>query len=252
MGNSKVFGLNLKSMSDEQLAQLIELDMHLDTEKETDSLKELINKLIFVEAKKRKGKTAWAMATAWKLREYFDKPVVCVGTKMGLKPEFGPFDYISEAEWREELEKITVAANENENAEKVNEVFRAKGIHIIGATVLFDEAYKLMWSRTPQDKIVKLTVQWVSQVGHYDCTCIVLAPIEAMIDKLIRPQFDWKGQAFFNKYTKVVTVRLQYGIDVLTFTVDLLDGSTHIPFGDMYNTTNITGYRAQTLSAPKI
>jgi hypothetical protein len=241
-------GLNLKRLTDEQLMQLLELDMQLDLEKQTSALEQLRHKLTFVSGKKGKGKSAFAVAASWWLRENFGQPVVCVGSKMGLLPAFGPFDYIPEGEFKEELAKITIAANEDENAEHVAEIFRAKGIHLIGSTVVFDESHKLMNARTPQDKMVKLTVQFMSQIRHYDATGIVLAPDESMIDKLIRLQFDWKGQAFFNKYTKVVTVHLQYGIDVMNFEIDLLDGSAHTPFGEMYNTRNLLGYRQASLN----
>jgi hypothetical protein len=171
---------------------------------------------------------------------------------MGLNSNFGPFEYLPELEFKDELAKIDLVASEDENAEMVAEIFKKKGIKIMGATLVFDEAYKLMNARTPQDKMVKLTVQFVAQSRHYLCTPIILAPDEAMIDKLIRLQFDWKGQSFFNKYTKVVTTHLQYGIDVLNFETDLLDDSTHIPFGQMYNTTNVLGYRASSLNIKKL
>jgi hypothetical protein len=245
-------GLNLKGLNNTQLMELVELDMQMDLQDYTDNLKQLVKKITFVYGKKGKGKTAFAVAASWGLREYFDQPVVCIGSKMGLGPAFGPFDYMPEVEFKEELAKIDMVANEDENAEMVAEIFKRKGIKIMGATIIFDEAYKLMNARSPQDKMVKLTVQFVSQCRHYLCTPIILAPDERMIDKLIVLQMDWKGQAFWNKYTYTTTIRLQYGVDVITFEVDLTDGSLHTPFGEMYNSQNILGYRPSTLNIQKL
>jgi hypothetical protein len=245
-------GLNLNRLSDEQLLELVELDMQMDSEKQMDALEAIRKKLTFVGGKKGKGKTAFAVAAAWGMREGFGQPVVAIGSKMGLKPEFGPFDFMPEADFRDELAKIDMVSSEDENAEMVADVFKKKGIKIIGATLVFDEAYKLMNARTPQDKMVKLTVQFVAQSRHYSCTPIILAPDEIMIDKLIRLQFDWKGQSFFNKYTGVVTTHLQYGVDVLNFETDLFDGSIHTPYSEMYKTTNILGYRQTSLTMKKL
>ncbi|MEM3426780.1 MAG: zonular occludens toxin domain-containing protein [Nitrososphaerales archaeon] len=235
-------------MSDEQLLQLVALDLAAEQEDLAKALEQLLNKITFVSGKKGKGKTAFAVAASYNIRELFGRPVVCVGSRMGLRPEFGPFDYIPEAEFKEELAKITLVANEDENAEHVAEVFRRRGIHLIGSVVVFDEAYKLMNARTPQDKLVKLTVQFVSQIRHYDCTAIVLAPDISMVDKLIRLQFDWTGQAFYNPYTGVVVVHLTYGLDTLNFEIDLFDDSLHPAYASMYNTRNIVGYRAASLN----
>jgi hypothetical protein len=239
-------------MTDEQLMELLEMDMQLDLEKQTDLIKQLQQKITFISGKKGKGKTASAVAIAYWLRESFGQPVVAIGSKMGLLPQFGPFDYMPENEFKEELAKIDMVASEDENAEMVADIFKKKGIKIMGATIIFDEAYKLMNARTPQDKMVKLTVQFVAQSRHYLCTPIILAPDEAMIDKLIKLQFDWKGQAFWNKYTGVVTTRLQYGIDVITFEIDIFDDSLHTAFRSMYNTTNVLGYRASTLNIKQL
>lgn len=247
-----VASLKLRGMTDEQLMELVELELQFDLEKQTDMLKALRQKITFISAKKGKGKTATAVALSYWLRESFGQPVVAIGSKMGLLPEFGPFDYMPESEFKDELAKIDLVAREDENAEMVADIFKKKGIKIMGATLVFDEAYKLMNARTPHDKLVKLTVQFVSQSRHYLCTPIILAPDERMIDRLITLQFDWKGQAFWNKYTHVVTTRLQYGIDVVTFEIDLLDESLHTAFGKMYNSQNVLGYRASSLNIQKL
>jgi len=243
--------LNFRRMTDEQLMQLVALDIAAEQEDQAKALEQLLNKITFVSGKKGKGKTAFAVAAAYNMREIFGRPVVCVGSKMGLQPSFGPFDYISEADFKEELSRINLVANENENAEHVAQIFRDRGIHLIGSVVVFDEAYKLMNARTPQDKLVKLTVQFVSQIRHYDCTAIILAPDINMVDKLIRLQFDWTGQAFFNPYTGVVVVHLTYGLDVINFEIDLFDDSLHPAYASMYNTRNIVGYRTSSLNIKK-
>ncbi len=170
--------LNLRRLTDEQLFELVELEMESDLEKQTDCFKQLQKKITFVSGKKGKGKTAFAVGASWWLRESFNQPVVAIGTKMGLNERFGPFSYLPEAEFKDELAKIEMVASEDENAQMVAEIFKKKGIKIMGATLVFDEAYKLMNARTPQDKMVKLTVQFVAQCRHYLCTPIILAPDE--------------------------------------------------------------------------
>lgn len=240
--------INYNELDDAALVHLLDILGQLESEKRANALSELLEKAIFIEGKKRRGKTLTALAIAWWLRELFNRPVVVVASRMGLNENFGPFKYLSEHDFRDEMERINVAVSEEENAEQVAKMFDKYGISILYATVIFDEAYKLFNARRPMDKMNMLTANFVAQQAHYHVTTIFTAPSESQVDKNVRLQFDWKGRVYHNKYTHKAKVRFVQGLDTLTIEVDgYNDPTPQNPFYFMYDSWVLLGFRKQTL-----
>ena len=240
--------IKFEELSNEALIEVFKCFVDISEEKKESALARLVEQAILIEGKKRRGKTLSAVGLSWELRERFGRPVVCVGSKMSLNANFGPFIYMPESDFRAEMEKIDVASKEEESAERVANMFERYGIRILYATVVFDEAYKLFNVRTPMDKLTQLTGFFVAQQAHYHVTTIFLAPNREQVDKRIRTQLDWQGRVYHNKYTNVARVRLVQGIDVVTYDIDGASDSEHIPFYDMYDSWGLLGFRKTSLN----
>ena len=235
--------IRFEEMDNATLAEVFRAFVDLEEEEREDALAKLIETAILIEGKKGRGKTLTAIGLSWELRERFGRGVVCVGSKMSLNEKFGPYQFMSEGDFRTEMEKITAAATEEDNAEQVASMFEKYGISILYKTVVFDEAYKLFNARTPMDKLTQLTGFFVAQQRHYHVTTIFLSPTREMLDKRIRLQLDWQGRVYHNKYTHIARCRLVSGIDVVTYDVDGASDAEHVPFYDMYLTQGLLGFR---------
>lgn len=240
--------LKFEEMSNDTLAEIFRCFVDLEEQEKEDTLSRLLETAILIEGKKRRGKTLTAVGISWELRERFGRPIIAVGSKMGLNENFGLFKYMPEGDFRNEMEKVSVAANEEENAERVANMFEKYGVSIIGAIVLFDESYKLFNARTPMDKLTQLTGFFVAQQSHYHATTIFTSPTRGMLDQRIRVQLDWQGRVYHNKYTNTARVRLVNGIDVITYDVDGASDTEHIPFYEMYDSWNLLGFRKTSLT----
>lgn len=239
--------IKFEEMSDEALAEIFRCLVDIDEEKKEETLARLLETAVLIEGKKRRGKTLAAIGISYELRERFGRQVVAVGSKMSLNENFGPYIYMPESDFRNEMEKISVAAKEEENAERVASMFERYGISIIHATVVFDEAYKLFNVRTPMDKLTQLTGFFVAQQAHYHVTTMFLVPSREQVDKRIRTQLDWQGRVYHNKYTNIARVRLVSGIDVIMYDVDGASDAEHVPFYEMYDSWGMLGFRPASL-----
>ena len=188
-----------------------------------------------------------AVAILHHLREDFGRHVVTVGTKMGLKPEFGEFQSLSETQFKDALEKIQDIVDEELAAEEVVKALRAKGVDLMYSSIAFDESYKLFDCRTPSDKMTRLFGYFMAQQAHYHCTTVLLTPNREMIDKRVRQQLDWQGRCFHNKWTHKCTVRFVGGLETMTFTFSGVDDTYHIPYYNLYDRWTLTGYRRKHL-----
>lgn len=246
--------LNPEKMSIEQLQEMFALDVEMQQASQQDVLARIQESKTMITGKGGRGKTLSAVAIAYMLRERFGQPVIAIGSKMGLgrgaggSDAFGPFQNMDERDFKEELERLNVAASEEENAEQVAKAFEKYGVSILYSTLVFDEARKLLNSRRPQDKLVQLTGDFVMQARHYHCTTIILAPSEDEIDKRVVRQLDWKGRCYHNPYTDICRVRLTQGLEVLTLDIDGADNTLHPAYYDMYNSWTLLGYRQSSLS----
>lgn len=244
---TKTREFNPDRLSLEQLDELFALDTDIADSEQEDVIARLLETSVDIIGKKGRGKTITGVCVSWQLRQRFNRDVICVGSKMGLKDAYGPYKFLSEADFRAEMEAISVVADEEENAEQVVEMFKRHGISIMYSTVIFDEAYKLFEARRSSDKMVQLTGYFMAQQRHYHVTTIFMSPDEDMIDKRIIRQVDWKGRCFHNKYTDICRARFTQGLETITLDIDGVDDTMHPAYYDMYNSWNLLGYRKQSL-----
>ena len=242
--------IDYDELTDKELLDLVGAYFSLEREKREDTLARLVEQAILIEGKKGRGKSLTALAIAWWLRELFNRPVITVGSRMGIRKEFGPHKVMSEMDFRNELNQLSIVANEEDNAENVAKAFEKYGISILYSTLVFDEAYKLFNSRTPMDKLVQLFGMFVAQSRHYHVTTLLLTPDRSMVDgKRVRPQMDWNGRVYHNKYTNRARLRLIAGIETITLEIDgKNDPTPELPFYDMYDSWALLGYRASQLN----
>lgn len=234
---------DLEELSDGELLAIAEAYLHLDAERREEKLARLVEQALMIEGKKGRGKSLIAMSIAWWLRELFNRPVITVGSKMGLRSSFGPHKVMSELAFRDELNQLSIVSNEEDNAENVARAFEKYGISILYATIIFDEAYKLFNARNPMDKLIQLFGFFIAQSRHYHVTTLLLTPDRSMLDgKRVRPQMDWNGRVYHNKYTNTARLRLISGIETLTLQVDgKNDPDPTMPFYDMYDSWALLG-----------
>jgi len=239
--------IELGDLTKKDLENLLEMRLMLQDAKEEDALARLVEQSILLEGKKGRGKTLSAVAIAYQMRERFNRHVITVGTKMGLFPEFGEFENLTEIQFKDALSKIQDVVDEEAGAEEVVKALREKGVDLLYATLVFDESYKLFDCRTPSDKLARAFGYFMAQQRHYHCTTILLTPNRTMIDKRVRQQLDWQGRCFHNPWTHKCTVRLVGGLDTMTFTLSGIDESNHVAYYDMYDTHTLVGFRRKHL-----
>jgi len=237
----------LEDLTKHDLEQLVNMKLMLSESKEEDALARLVETSILLEGKKGRGKSLSAVAITYQLRERFNRHVITVGTKMGLSPEFGDSEVLSETQFKDVLGKIQDVVDEGVVAEGVVNALKANGVDLMYSTLVFDEAYKLFDCRTPSDKLARVFGYFMAQQRHYHCTTLLLTPNREMVDKRVRQQLDWQGRCFHNKWSHKCTVRLVGGLETVTFTFNGIDDTYHTPYYDMYETHVLTGFRRKSL-----
>ena len=242
------YGLDIDALSTEAMEAVLEIMDEVEEERKEDALTQLREKTLLIEAKKRRGKTLTAVALSWELREKFGQSVVVVGSNMGLKPEFGPAQFMTEGEFRQELENIALVASEADNAEAVTKAFEKYGIKIYGATIVFDEARKLFNRRAPMDKLCQLFADYLMQSAHYHTTNILTAPEEQDIDRRVCKQIDWRGRVYHNNYTHIARCRFTQGVETIVYEVNGASDAEHVPFYSLYDSWSLLGFRSRSLS----
>ena len=242
------YGLDLEHLSTEAMLAIVDVLDEVEEEQKEDALTQLREKTILIEAKKRRGKTLTSVALSWEMREKFQQPVVVVGSNMGLKPEFGEANFMTDGEFRNELSNIALVASEADNAEAVAKAFEKYGIKIYGATVVFDEARKLFNRRAPMDKLCQLFSDYLMQSAHYHTTNILTAPEEQDIDRRVCKQIDWRGRVYHNKYTNIARCRFTQGVETIVYEVNGASDEQHVPFYQMYDSWALLGFRPRALN----
>lgn len=222
----------------------------LEDMKAEDDLAQLVEKFSLVQGKKGKGKSLGAIHLAYNIRERFDIPIVLIGDKMGIKEAFGPVHHMSIMAFKEELEKLSVAAKEAEQAEQVVDIFKKHGISIVGAMLVIDESYELFDARRSSDKLVQTMGYFCAKQRHYHITLMVLAPAEKMLDQRITMQIDWRGRVYTNEYSGNCNLRFVNGLQAVAFRFNGNDtgGGIHAPYFQMYDSWNVQGYRKASLN----
>lgn len=181
----------------EQFEAYLEARRQANVAKKKQLLVNLVNQVTLLEGKKGKGKTLAAVAIVKSVRELYDKPVVIIGSKMGLTEEFGDYTFLDEKQFVNELDsvaKISKSTPDEAVQGAVEKALRNLGVNIYNAVLVFDEAYKLFDARTPSDKLVRVFGYFVAQSRHYGITIVLISPHRDMIDKRVRRQADWYGR----------------------------------------------------------
>ena len=221
-------------------------------EKRMDILSRVVESCTMLEGKKGRGKTITGVALSYNLREAFNMPTICVGSRMGLiKDIYGPYEFIDEREFLDILENITAVSKftpEKQLGLAIDEALKSMGINILGANMVFDESYKLFDSRTPSDKLVRIFGYLIAQMRHYHLTVLLLTPHRDMVDKRVRRQVDNMGRCFFNKRREKCTVWLRGGGSTWKMSVNNIDQFGMRPnYYDMYDSWTLLGFRKKHL-----
>jgi hypothetical protein len=244
----------LKAFTSEELLAILQVADAVQDRKEEDALARLLETAILYEGKKGRGKTLTAVAQSYQLRERFGRHVIAVGSKMGLKPEFGEFQNLDEREFKNALDTIAEVAedkdSEKKGAEEVHKALLSRGVDLLYSTIVFDEAYRL-FDASHRDRLSRLFGYFVSQSRHYHCTIILLTPNRKMVDQRVTQQIDWWGRVFHNKWTDKCEVILTAGLETMTFSIDGADGTYHTPYYEMYNSWALLGFRKSHLTIEK-
>ena len=239
-----------------QQKRTLEAQLAQKESKTRRKLELLIEAATLLTGKKGRGKTLSAVAISYNLRELYNIPTVCVGSKMGLKYDvYGPAAEIDERALINELEKITdiVRAPDTELEQALDKVLADMGVSIYGALVAVDEAYKLLESRTPSDKMVRLFGYLISQMRHYNLTLMLMAPHPDMIDKRVRRQLDFTGRCFMNKRKQRCVVWFTGSGYTWRFRVNNADPLGLRPnYYDMYETKALLGFRQKHLEVDEV
>jgi len=204
-----------------------------------------LEQVTFLEAKKRRGKTLSMVCMAYWFRELFGLNIICVGSRMGIRPEFGPYQFLDEKEFIAQLDSISEVSKrstEKELEKNVEEVLEKMGVRLYRSAMFFDEAYKLFEARAAMDKLVRLFGYFVAQSAHYHVTIVMSSPNRLMLDRRVRQQIDWWGRCFYIPRMKKSIVRFMQGLEHWKMTVD---GPRYFP---MYDSWTLLGYRQSQLN----
>lgn len=233
-----------KMTADEKRMAIAQVKQEKLLQKQAEAIGSLVRQITLFEGKKGRGKTLAAVAIAYQMREFFDIPTVVIGSSMDLTPAYGPYTFLDEREFIDNLDrmtKISKGTNDQEVGDAVEIVMEKMGIQVHDSLLVFDEAYKFFDARTPSDKLVRVFGYFVAQSRHYKSSIFLISPNRDMMDKRVRRQIDWFGRCFTNKRTNVTTVRLTGGVESWKLRVN---GPT---YWDMYDTHAILGFRSKHL-----
>ena len=244
--------LRLEDLPRNVLETLVELKFAIRDEQEQDAIRRLVEQALLLEGKKGRGKTLGAVVICYLIRELFDRHVITVGSKMGLTPVFGSHEELTEGQFKDALGKIQDVVEEEAAAEEVWKALKDKGVDLMYATIVFDEAYKLFDARNPMDKLTRTFGYFMAQQRHYHCTTILCTPNREMVDKRVKQQVDWFGRCFHNKWTHQGVIRLVSGLETLPLSYNAIDDSAHARYYDMYNSWQVVGFRRSSLNIQKV
>jgi len=179
-------------------------DIDPQTLKEMMWFMDFLEALIVIEGRKGSGKTCGSVAIAWKLKELFNRPVIC---DFHPTDEFGEYTFLDEKKFLKHLSDITDVAKNTAQEDidlAVEWSLRKLGIQLSESTIILDESYRYFDCRTPTDKLVRIFGYFIAQSRHYRNTIILLTPNKLMLDRRVRQQVDFYGRVAFNARTQVI------------------------------------------------
>ena len=168
---------------------------------------QFIETLIVIEGKKGSGKTQLAISILKNLDKYFEVPTI---TDQRLKSEYGPYHFLDEKIFINEITKISDVSKGTTQEEvdlAVEWSLKKQGIILEGAALFLDEAYKYFDCRTPTDKLVRIFGYFIAQMRHYHCTVILCTPSRRYLDRRVKDQIDYLAKVAYNRKTETVHAR---------------------------------------------
>lgn len=266
------------------------LSRQIEIAKEANTIKfrELVSRLLYQitlhEARKGKGKSLSLIAESKELKDMTDKPVLVIGTGLGIDEKtYGPFRLMYEEEFVEALklfselskledtgrtkdispeeafkQKLENIGNGTEARERKVKLLLEK-MGLLGGILIGDEVYKLLDARRPGDRTILNFTYFGASSRHYGVTMLLAAPNRSQIDKRVRLQVDY----YANCNTTCQSIMTPDGPLCIT------PGCPHITttrysngrdiswklkfwgpkYWPMYNTFNVLGFRDKMLKA---
>lgn len=201
--------------------------------KELEFFAPMTEAFIWLRGKARSGKTASSVSIAYNLRKYFGKTPI-----LDFKPypAFGYYQYMGTIEFIEMLEAFGDLTEQGKldglDKEALKETFKRElGYDLMDSTIVLDEAYKSLRSRTPSKKVVLAYNSFLQTYGHYFITMVIISPFANMIDKDVTRQVTLPLNCSYDSRSMRVMAQ---GLD--RNTLDVVRLITPIKkYGEMYN-----------------
>lgn len=244
--------LDPTKMTLRQLQEMLELELDSEEDEHYNNLEQLLDKKTLIWGKGGSGKTTVGICIGHDIRERWNRPVIIVGTRMGvIREKFGEVREIDELEFLDQLTRINKAVGKDTditNPEQTQALLMSHGVYLFGATILVDEGLNLVDRRRYSDPVNQVVVDFSTKSRHFFITFVVFVPREEDVDPRALDQFNWKGSCFYNEYTELVKLHLLHGATNLHLEWDTEDDLLHAKVHDMFSTHNVVGFRGTKLT----
>ena len=120
----------------EKAAAIAQLKQERILQKQAEAIGSLVRNITLFEGKKGRGKTLAAVAMAYQMREFFDIPTVVIGSSMDLTDAYGPYVFLDEREFIDNLDRMTKISKgtaDQEVGDAIEQVMDNMGISIHNA-----------------------------------------------------------------------------------------------------------------------
>jgi len=145
----------------------------------------LTDAFIWLRGIARSGKTATSISISHNLRKYFNKTPI-----IDFRPydSFGYYEFLPAYNFIEMLQSFGDLIDSGvldglDNVALREKVKQKLGYDLIDSTLVLDEAYKNLRSRTPSKKEVLAYTDFLQTYGHYHITVVMISPFKNQIDK---------------------------------------------------------------------
>jgi hypothetical protein len=193
------------------------------------------------------GKTTNAVAISHWMRELFELPVLCVGTSLGLKPGYGPYQHMPTKAFVEQLLLMSQIAEEivQHNVQDVEAYLawckKTRGLTLHRCILLVDEMQNYCPSRQPHNRLNQAILNFIAQMRHYHCTMIAMTPNPLDVDRKVREQIRWLCKPDLDPASRYYTNRMRGPQGRLRLRVYAPD------YYDMFDSWAFTGFNAKSL-----
>lgn len=244
--------LDPNKMTLRQLQEWFELTLGAEEEDHINNLEQIVGKKVLVHGKGGSGKTTAGICIAYDIREYFGRPVVIVGTRMGVVKEFfGDASEIHEEEFIDQLGRINQAVGKDTDISDpvlIERLLVEHGVYLFGTTILIDEGLNLFDRQKYSDPMNQVATDFTTKSRHFHNTLVIFMPREEDMNPRALDQMNWKGGCFYNEYTQLVKVHLVQGQTNLHLEWDTEEEIVHAKYHDMFVSHNVVGFRATKLN----